>query len=256
MDIIENLTPAEIAVLRLANDIENDHGDKPTILASNATLILMVVLAEGFTRLQNDSAAEKALTEIKEYSNNLVSHLESRGSYIRYDQPVRNLLEKLDAIGFPILPASTEVDALESGEKKRSNSSISYEFASETYKSAISSLESQKLLIDPPWYKSPLAIGSLIVLLGSVPLEINIKTVKGQEVITSIEAKFWDYTNTSNSNSENTRLNIKLVKFLDKAVENLGTGFVNAWKDQNKTRVNELMNETEKVTHNKSLERD
>lgn len=244
----EDLSPAEIATLWLANDIDKDNSDKPTILASNSTLTLMVVLAEGFVRLKNENVAEKALNEIKNYSKELVKHIESRGSYVRYDQPVRKLIQNLDEMGFPVIP---ENHIEKERKKERSKSTISYEQASESYKKALSSLEAQELLIDPPWYKTTVGVGSLIVLLGSVPLEINMKTVKGQSVTTSISSKFWDYNNVQTENTEDMHINIKIAKFLDKAVENMGSGFVDAWKEQNKTRVTSLEKEAKKVTHNK-----
>ena len=180
------LSPAELATLWLANDVEQVNDSKPTILASSTTLVLMIVLAEGYGRIRSDSIAEKALTEIAKYSKELVSHLAERGSYVRYDLPVRKLIERLEEIGFPILPEKTYETLGESG-KKKSASSLSYEYASELYKATLNSLEASNLLIDPPWYRNPLAIGSLIVLLGSVPLEINVKTIDGQKVVTSIE---------------------------------------------------------------------
>jgi len=64
----------------------------------------MIVLAEGFVKLRAQDIAEKALSTIAGYSKDLVSHIADRGSYVRYDLPVRKLIEKLDSIGFPILP--------------------------------------------------------------------------------------------------------------------------------------------------------
>lgn len=257
MEDFSQLSPAEVATLWLASDLGGEAKDKPTIMASNATLILMIVLAEGFVQLRSQDIAEKALSTIASYSKELVAHIAERGSYVRYDLPVRKLIERLDSIGFPIL--SEELPIKEANEvisidgkpkKKRSKASLSYDHAAELYQLALQSLEDSKLLIDPPWYKTPFAIGSLIVLLGSVPLEINIKTVDGQKVVTSMEAKFWDYENSTNGDIENTHVNIKLAKFIDRVVENLGTGFVEAWKEQNPERTKVLENESNRVSHN------
>ncbi|ALO45753.1 hypothetical protein [Pseudohongiella spirulinae] len=249
----ESLNPAEVAILWLASDLTRDDKEKPTILASNATLILMTVLAQGFAKLNNPRLAERALSEISTYSKDLVQHIAERGSYVRYDLPVRKLLEKLDDIGFPLV-----IDEPNVGKegKKRSKVSIAYEQASEMYENTLRELEEKELLIDPPWYKNSLAAGSLIVLLGSVPLEINIKTEKGQQVVTSAEAKFWSYENVVDGDSENTHINIKLAKFIDKAVENLGSGFVDAWKEQNPDRTESLEIESERVSHNKQNQPD
>jgi hypothetical protein len=244
------LSPAELATLWLANDLEKGNDSKPTILASSTTIILMIVLAEGFVRLRSESIADNALFEIAKYSKELVSHLAERGSYVRYDLPVRKLIERLEEIGFPILPEDSH-ELTEVSEKKRPASSLSYEYASKLYKATLNSLEASNLLIDPPWYESPLAVGSLIVLLGSVPLEINVKTVDGQKVVTSIESKFWAYENSNDGNVENTHINIKLAKFIDRAVENLGTGFVDAWKEQNPERTQGLEHESNRLSHNK-----
>lgn len=249
----ESLNPAEVAILWLASDLTRDDQEKPTILASNATLILMTVLAEGFTKLNNSRLAERALSEISTYSKELVQHIAERGSYVRYDLPVRKLLEKLDDIGFP-LAIDEPIEGKEG--KKRSKVSIAYENASEIYENTLRELEEKELLIDPPWYKNPLAAGSLIVLLGSVPLEINIKTEKGQQIVTSVEAKFWSYENVVDGDSENTHINIKIAKFIDKAVENLGSGFVDAWKEQNPSRTESLEIESERISHNKQKQRD
>ncbi len=253
MDNFQQLTPAEVATLWLASDLEREDKDKPTIMASNATLILMIVLAEGFVRLRSQDIAETALSTIASYSKDLVSHIAERGSYVRYDLPVRKLIEKLDRIGFPILPEESLLEEIIETEgktkKKRSKSSLSYDYASELYKMSLKSLEDSELLIDPPWYKT-LAAGSLIVLLGSVPMEINVKTIDGQKVVTTMEAKFWEYENSKEGSVENTHINIKLAKFIDRVVENLGTGFVDAWKDLNPERTKELENETKRISHN------
>lgn len=77
----------------VANNLEKRKDSKPTILASKATLILMIVLAEGFVRIRAESSAEKALSETAKYSKELVSHLAERGGYVRYDLPVRKLTD-------------------------------------------------------------------------------------------------------------------------------------------------------------------
>jgi hypothetical protein len=250
LDRYRQLSPAELATLWLATDMDREKDAKPTILASNATLILMIVLAEGFVRVRSNSVAEKALSEIAKYSKELVLHLAERGSYVRYDLPVRKLIERLDDIGFPILPEEG-LELQVNSEKKRSRCSLSYEYASELYKETLKSLEGSNLLIDPPWYNNPFAVGSLIVLLGSVPLEINVKTVAGKNIVTSIKSKFWEYEKSTEGNIENTHINIKLAKFIDRAVENLGTGFVDAWKEQNPERTKGLENESNRLSHDK-----
>ena len=250
MDDFRKLSPAEVATLWLASDLERKVGSKPTILASNATLILMIVLAEGFARLRSKKVAEDALSEIAKYSKELVAHLAERGSYVRYDLPVRKLIEKLDGIGFPVLDEGL---AEEVTDKKRSRASLSYDHASEVYQLTIKTLENNRLLIDPPWYKTPWAIGPLIVLLGSVPLEINIRTSEGHKIVTSIEAKFWSYENSSEGDVENTHINIKLAKFIDRAIDNLGAGFVEAWKEQNPERTKGINQESERISHDNPI---
>jgi hypothetical protein len=74
LDRYRQLSPAELATLWLATDMDREKDAKPTILASNATLILMIVLAEGFVRVRSNSVAEKALSEIAKYSKELVLH--------------------------------------------------------------------------------------------------------------------------------------------------------------------------------------
>lgn len=247
MEDFAELSPAEVATLWLSTDLDMGSKEERTILASNATLTLMVILAEGFTRLGSTNLADRALTEISNYSRDLVAHIAVRGNYVRYDQPVRRLLEKLDNIGFPILPPEKVLDL--PGEK-RTKTAVSYEYGLTQYQKAVNSLEEGQLIIDPPWYKTPLAIGSLIVLLGSVPLEINVKTVKGKDVVTSMkmDAKFWSYESIENGEAKNIHINIKIAKFIDKAVENLGTGFIDAWKEQNPSRVESLENETQRIS--------
>lgn len=244
---IENLEPAEVAVLWLASDIERSNSDKPTILASNATLILMTVLAEGYSRIRDKSIAERTLAEIASYSKDLANHIAERGSYVRYDLPVRKLLEKIAGAGFPILSE----EYMGWRDEKRTEVSVCYEVAAEIYEKTLRSLEEKGLIVDPPWYKSSLAVGSLIVLLGSVPLEINIKTQLGQQVVTSAEAKFWSYEKSTDGEVENIHINIKIAKFLDRAVENLGSGFAEAWKELNPERTRVLENESASISHNK-----
>jgi hypothetical protein len=244
----ESLSPSEVAVLWLASDLSSEQKEKSTVLASSATLILMTALAEGFTKLNDQRLEEEALSEISQYSKDLVQHIAERGNYVRYDLPVRKLLERLDNIGFPLVIDGK--DEHKDGDK-RSKVSIAYERASKIYDKTLRDLEEKELLIDPPWYKNPLAVGSIIVLLGSVPLEINIKTGKGQQVVTSAEAKFWSYKNTVDGDSEETHINIKLAKFIDRAIENMGSGFVDAWKEQNPERTKNLEAESKRLSHNK-----
>ena len=127
---------------------------------------------------------------------------------------------------------------------------MSYEHGLKQYQGAVQSLEEDQLIIDPPWYKTPLAIGSLIILLGSVPLEINVKTVKGKDMVTSmkVDAKFWSYESNDYGNTKDTHINIRIAKFIDRAIENLGTGFIDAWKEQNPTRVEDLENKTRRIS--------
>ena len=210
----------------------------------------MVVLAEGFFQLRSPSVAERALSEIAVYSKALEAHIAERGSYIRYDQPVRKLIEQLDSIGFPILPEDALIGP--SAEKGRPRASLSYDYASELLQRSLRSLEEKGLLIDPPWYKTPLAAGALIVLLGSVPLEINIKTVDGHSVTTTMQAQFWDYENTVDGGVQNTHINVKIAKFIDSAVEHLGNGFVEAWKERNPGRTKGLEDQSRSISHNKA----
>ena len=164
------LSPAELVTLWLANDLEKGKDSKPTILASSTTLILMIVLAEGFVRIRSESIAEKALSEIATYSKELVSHLAERGSYVRYDLPVRKLIERLEEIGFPILPEENH-ELLDVSGKKRSTSSLSYEYASELYKATLNSLEAGNLLIE-----LRRALGSRLIL----PLESRARLEYGR----------------------------------------------------------------------------
>ncbi len=83
LDNFKQLSPAEVATLWLASDLERESEDKPIIMASNATLILMIVLAEGFVQLRSQDIAEKALSTIASYSKELVAHIAERGSYVR-----------------------------------------------------------------------------------------------------------------------------------------------------------------------------
>lgn len=234
------LSPAELAILWLANSTNDKETDTPVVLASNSTLTLMIVLANGIANLADDKIAERALKVIENYSRELVTHLKNRGGYIRYDQPVKKLLESLDDIGFPIIPDNYIV--LEKNEK-RSEASLSYELANKEYEVALRKLEADELLIDPPWYKTKLVAVPLIVLLGSVPLEINIKTAKGEAVTTKISAKFWDYENNTLRDSSETIVNIKIAKFIDTAIKNLSSGFAQAWSDENPERINNLKSE-------------
>lgn len=172
MDVTENLTPAELAVLWLANSTGEgiNESDSPIVLASNSTLTLMIVLANGIANLNDDAIEKKALEVISNYSEELVQHLQSRGGYIRYDQPVKKLIENLAGIGFPVL---SEDFVIPEKDVNRSKASISYELANKEYELALAQLEENQLLIDPPWYKSTATAIPLIVLLGSVPLEIK-----------------------------------------------------------------------------------
>jgi len=49
--------------------------EERTILSSNATLTLMVILAEGFARLRSTKIADRALAEISSHSRELVAHI-------------------------------------------------------------------------------------------------------------------------------------------------------------------------------------
>ncbi|MEH6574051.1 MAG: hypothetical protein V7743_14255 [Pseudoalteromonas sp.] len=254
MELIENLTPAELAVLWLANSTREgiNESESPIVLASNSTLTLMIVLANGIANLNDNSVEKKALEVISDYSKELVQHLQTRGGYIRYDQPVKKLIENLAGIGFPIL---SEDFVIPEKDVKRSKASISYELANKEYELALAQLEENQLLIDPPWYKSTATAIPLIVLLGSVPLEINIKTVKGEMVTTKISAKFWEYENKSIGDNSDTKVNIKIAKFIDKAIGNLSQGFADTWKEKNPERMENLKNEEEKNTIHNKLEK-
>ncbi len=155
---IEKLSPAELAVLWLANNTYDDKQVSPVVLASNSTLTLMIVLANGVAILENDEIISDALKIISNYSRELVAHIESRGGYIRYDQPVKKLIESLSDIGFPILPKNYVIP---DKELKRSKASISYELANEQYEVALQALENNELLIDPPWYKTKAAAAGI-----------------------------------------------------------------------------------------------
>jgi hypothetical protein len=234
----QRLTPAELATLWVSATLDRSGDQKPIVLSSEITNVLLVALAEGYSRVQDEELAVQALETIALNSRDLVSHIADRGGYIRFDNPVRSLLDKLDSIGFPILPEVYVLDIHE--DRRRSRSSICYDLASQSYKKAVLALETEGLIIDPPWYKSTAATGALIILLGSVPLEINVKTVEGQAVTTSIEAKFWSYEKNVNNGIEDLHLNIRIAEFLNKVIQNLGEGFVDAWKESNPDRVSEL----------------
>ena len=60
-DQIKQLSPAELAVLWLANSTNNEKKDSPVVLASNSTLTLMIVLANGVAKLEDESIEQKAL---------------------------------------------------------------------------------------------------------------------------------------------------------------------------------------------------
>jgi hypothetical protein len=47
MNHLKQLSPAELAVLWLANSTNGEKKDSPVVLASNSTLTLMIVLANG-----------------------------------------------------------------------------------------------------------------------------------------------------------------------------------------------------------------
>lgn len=250
-DQMKKLSPAELAVLWLANSTNEEKKDSPVVLASNSTLTLMIVLANGVAKLEDESIEQKALDVISKYSQNLVKHLKTRGGYIRYDQPVKKLIENLEEIGFPIIDENHIISEKDS---KRSKASISYELANEEYDLALSYLEDNELLIDPPWYKSKAAAVPLIVLLGSVPLEINVKTMEGEAVTTQISAKFWDYENKTDGENSETKVNIKIAKFIDKAIGSLSKGFADTWSESNPERIDNLDKEEKK--HNKSIKQD
>ena len=74
-------------------------------------------------------------------------------------------------------------------------------------------------------------------------------------VTTKISAKFWEYENNSDGDNSNTKVNIKIAKFIDKAIGNLSQGFADAWKEKNPERMANLKNEEEKNRLNKNLEK-
>jgi len=111
----------------------------------------------------------------------------------------------------------------------------SYDYGLQKYKKAISSLEKKGLLIDPPWYTGPAVGALLIILVGTIPLEINYKTSEGSEITEYIkmEAKFWKYEKTKSGLDESVHINIKIAKFINDVIGNLGNTFVETWKQYN-----------------------
>ncbi|ARD44763.1 hypothetical protein [Colwellia sp. PAMC 21821] len=251
MNKIKQLSPAELAVLWLANSTFIEKKDSPVVLSSNSTLTLMIVLANGIAKLEDESIEQKALDVISKYSRDLVEHIKTRGGYIRYDQPVKKLIENLEEIGFPIID---ENHIISIKNPNRSKASISYELANKEYDIALSYLEDNALLIDPPWYKSTATAVPLIVLLGSVPLEINVKTMAGEAITTKISAKFWDYESHTDGENNETKVNIKIAKFIDQAIGSLSKGFADNWSDSNPERIDNLDKEEKK--HSKSIKQD
>jgi len=63
-----------------------------------------------------------------------------------------------------------------------------------------------------------------------------------------MDAKFWSYENSESATTKNTHINVKIAKFIDRAIENLGTGFIDAWKEQNPTRVEDLESEARRIS--------
>ena len=74
-------------------------------------------------------------------------------------------------------------------------------------------------------------------------------------VTTKISAKFWEYENKSIGDNSDTKVNIKIAKFIDKAIGNLSQGFADTWKEKNPERMENLKNEEEKNTIHNKLEK-
>ncbi|MBL7205671.1 MAG: hypothetical protein ISS63_15300 [Desulfobacteraceae bacterium] len=231
MDAFLKLTPVEAALLWIASDIEGDKNkEKPIVLASKSTLVLVSLLAEWAAR-SDENVLIEALHAIEKSSKKMAEHISQRGEYVRYDRPVRIFLEELSNSGFSIL----EFDRFKNS--SRSLTAQAYQYGQALCESALLNLEKNGLLVDPPWYKI-LGIGALFVFLGSVPLEINVKTTKGKEVVEEvvIKAKLWEYESTSTNKAQNIHVNLKVAKFIDAAIGKLGKGFVEAWEEQNPNR--------------------
>ena len=231
------LTPSEIAVFWLSTDPNPKETDKVKFLCSPSTLILGILLAEGFSAAKGNISEESVFSAIKEYSSEMAQSLSAGNFYVRHDFPVRNLLWHLKDAGLPLVSPQENAS-----EQDRDPVSRSYEYGSRALKDAIYSLEARDLIVDPPWYKSKLAAGALIILLGSIPMEINIKTEKGAKICQTLSIKswLWEYESIESPQIHDQHLNLKIVKFIDNCIYKLGHNFISSWNECNPERVHKI----------------
>ena len=237
---IEELRPAEVATLWLSTDPPDINGQKQLVLASPATIALGAILAEGYSICDLGEKIASAKSVADSFGKEYAYFLSDGGFYVRHDYPIRSLLRQLDEVGFPILPKSFEPTNNKPRESLR--------WGIELYQSACRSLESQGLIVDPPWYRGKIATAGLIILLGCVPIEISYKTHKGHDLTTTFHYKstFVDYEKTSSPDSEDVHINLKIAVFVEEMISRLGNSFVESWKATNQERVSTIENDLER----------
>lgn len=89
-----------------------------------------------------------------------------------------------------------------------------------------SELQKRSLLLDPDVFT---LAGAAVLILGLVPTEFNRRTKEGENLVTSVRAKLWEYKHTHNPETNETEVefHFRLLKF----IKSVNAGFRKAWNE-------------------------
>lgn len=105
---ISELRPAEVATLWLSTDPPDINGQNRLVLASPATIALGVILTEGYSICDSGEKVASVRSVADSFGKEYAYYLSDGGFYVRHDYPIRSFLQRIDDVGFPILPKSYE----------------------------------------------------------------------------------------------------------------------------------------------------
>jgi hypothetical protein len=201
--------------------------ERPLLIPSKRSLLLCSILAEGYTAVSGDLSTEQVFSVLDKFARGKVAEMSLHPFWERPGgMPYGGTLDLCKSLEyetqFPLPhPVSNELIG------------VTIEKCSD----ALKALSNEGLIIDPPWLNITRtgAAGLLILFLGSIPLDISVKTQKGVELVekVSIQAKLWEFERTTSVDKSDWRFNLKIAQFVDSAMEHLARSYLRYWEENN-----------------------